>query len=70
MIEEKILDYCKTMMGDEKFQSAFKEIMSPLVRAIFNQIYPYVYFVLLLILMCFFLLLSIFILILRRKNIF
>ena len=62
--------FCKDFLKKDEVISEIKEIVKPFITLILQELYPYIYISILLVLISFFLLLGIFILLLRNKNLF
>ena len=61
-----IINSCKDLLKSEEVQQQILKFMKPFVSCILNEIYPYLYVSILLVFICFFLLLAIFLLLLKR----
>ena len=58
---------CISFLKKEEIQKELKNFTKPIINSIFQELYPYIYLSLLLVIVSFFLILGIFILLLRRK---
>ena len=63
------LQKCLAVLKKEEVQLEIIRFMKPIINLILNEIYPYIYLSILLVFVCFFLILGIFILLLRKQNI-
>ena len=62
-MKDKITDYCLDFIKKE-----LKNLFKPIVNLILEEIYPYIYLSLLLVVISFFLVLGIFIMLVKSKN--
>lgn len=63
------LQKCLAVLKKEEVQLEIIRFMKPIINLILNEIYPYIYLSILLVFVCFFLILGIFILLLRKQHI-
>lgn len=63
------LQKCLAVLKKEEVQLEIIRFLKPIINLILNEIYPYIYLSILLVFVCFFLILGIFILLLRKQNI-
>ena len=63
------LQKCLAVLKKDEVQLEIIRFMKPIINLILNEIYPYIYLSILLVFVCFFLILGIFILLLRKQNI-
>ena len=63
------LQKCLAVLKKEEVQLEIIRFMKPIINLILNEIYPYIYLSILLVFVCFFLILGIFILLLRKHSI-
>lgn len=65
MESSNFFNYCAEFMKTDEF----KKCMRPFINMLLQEIYPYIYISILLVLVAFFLILAIFILLVREKKI-
>jgi hypothetical protein len=63
--KEKIYDYCLEFIKKDEVKKELKNLFKPIVSLILEEIYPYVYLSLLLVIISFFLVLGIFIMLIK-----
>ena len=68
-MESPFLQKCLAVLKKKEVQLEIIRFMKPIINLILNEIYPYIYLSILLVFVCFFLILGIFILLLRKQNI-
>jgi hypothetical protein len=69
-IKDSIIQECLVILKREDVKTEFKNMLSPFIDLIIQQIYPYLYLCLIFVIISFLLHLGIFILLLRNKGIF
>ncbi len=67
-MQSNIIQSCKDLLKSKEVQHQILEFMKPFINCILNEIYPYLYLSILLVFICFFLLLAIFLLLLKRQK--
>ena len=67
--KDKVYDYCLDFIKKDEVKKELKNLFKPIVNLILEEIYPYIYLSLLLVIISFFLVLGIFILLLRNNYI-
>jgi hypothetical protein len=67
-MKDKITDYCLDFIKKEEVKKELKNLFKPIVNLILEEIYPYIYLSLLLVVISFFLVLGIFIMLIKSKN--
>jgi len=70
MLKDSIIQECLVILKREDVKTEFKNILSPFIELIIQQIYPYLYLCLIFVIISFLLHLGIFILLLKNKGIF
>ena len=70
MLKDSIIQECLVILKREDVKTEFKNILSPIIELIIQQIYPYLYLCLIFVIISFLLHLGIFILLLKNKGIF
>jgi len=70
MLKDTIIKECLVILKREDVKNEFKNILTPFVELIIQQIYPYLYLSLLFVIISFLLHLGIFLLLLRNKGLF
>lgn len=68
-MESPFLQKCLAVLKKKEVQLEIIRFMKPIINLILNEIYPYIYLSILLVFVCFFLILGIFILLLRKQTI-
>lgn len=68
-MNSSFLQKCLAVLKKEEVQLEIIRFMKPIINLILNEIYPYIYLSILLVFVCFFLILGIFILLLRKHSI-
>ncbi len=63
--KEKIYDYCLDFIKKDEVKRELKNLFKPIISLILEEIYPYVYLSLLLVIISFFLVLGIFIMLVK-----
>ena len=66
-MESKFLNKCLEMLQSKEVQSNILIFMKPFIKCILDEIYPYIYLSILLVFVCFFLILAIFLLLIRKN---
>ena len=56
-------NYCKDLLQSNEFKKEIYELTQPLIKILLKDLYPYIYISIILVLICFFLLLGIFLII-------
>jgi hypothetical protein len=69
-IKDSLIQECLVILKREDVKSEFKNMLSPVIELIIQQIYPYLYLCLIFVIISFLLHLGIFILLLRNKGLF
>lgn len=67
-MKETIAEYCLEFIKRDEVKQELKNLFKPIIKLILQEIYPYIYLSLLLVIISFFLVLGIFILLLRTKK--
>ena len=67
MIKESFLNQCLALLKQEEVKKEIKLLIKPIVDIILQEIYPYIYLSVLLVVFSFFLTLGIFILLFRMR---
>lgn len=67
-MKETIAEYCLEFIKRDEVKQELKNLFKPIIKLILEEIYPYIYLSLLLVIISFFLVLGIFILLLRTKK--
>lgn len=67
MIKESFLNQCLALLKQEEVKKEIKLLIKPIVDMILQEIYPYIYLSVLLVVFSFFLTLGIFILLFRMR---
>ena len=70
MAIDPFLSKCIAILKQSEVQREVKDLVKPLLDMMLNELYPYIYLSVLLVLVSFFLILGIFILLLRNKMLF
>ena len=65
MLQDSIIKQCLDLLNRNDVKNEIKEMFKPVVSLLLNEIYPYIYLSILLVLISFFLILGIFYLLLR-----
>ena len=68
MTIDPFLSKCIAILKQSEVQREVKDLVKPLLDMMLNELYPYIYLSVLLVLVSFFLILGIFILLLRNKS--
>jgi hypothetical protein len=68
MALDPFLNKCIAILKQNEVQREIKDLVKPLLDMMLNELYPYIYLSILLVLVSFFLFLGIFILLLRNKS--
>lgn len=63
--KDKIYDYCLDFIKKDEVKKELKNLFKPIVSLILEEIYPYIYLSLLLVVISFFLVLGIFIILIK-----
>lgn len=66
-MNSSFINNCISYLKSEEIQKEIKNCTKPIINSIFQELYPYIYLSLLLVIVSFFLILGIFILLMRRK---
>ena len=67
-MKETIAEYCLEFIKRDEVKQELKNLFKPIIKLILEEIFPYIYLSLLLVIISFFLVLGIFILLLRTKK--
>lgn len=67
-MHSSIIQSCKDILKSKEVQQQIAIFLKPFINCILNEIYPYIYLSILLVFICFFLLLAIFLLLLKREK--
>jgi hypothetical protein len=68
-MKEKISDYCLEFIKKDEVKKELKNMFKPIINLILEEIYPYIYLSLLLVVISFFLVLGIFFMLVKSKSI-
>jgi hypothetical protein len=68
-MKEKISDYCLEFIKKDEVKKELKNLFKPIINLILEEIYPYIYLSLLLVVISFFLVLGIFFMLVKSKSI-
>jgi hypothetical protein len=63
--KDKVFDYCLDFIKKDEVKKELKNLFKPIVSLILEEIYPYIYLSLLLVVISFFLVLGIFIILIK-----
>ena len=63
--KDKVYDYCLDFIKKDEVKKELKNLFKPIVNLILEEIYPYIYLSLLLVIISFFLVLGIFIMLIK-----
>ncbi len=66
-MKSKISDYCLEFIKKDEVKKELKNLFKPIINLILEEIYPYIYLSLLLVVISFFLVLGIFIMLVKNK---
>ena len=67
-MKEAVIEYCIDFIKRDEVKQEIKNLFKPIISLLLQEIYPYIYLSLLLVVISFFLVLGIFILILRSNK--
>ena len=67
-MKEAVIEYCIDFIKRDEVKQEIKNIFKPIISVLLQEIYPYIYLSLLLVVISFFLVLGIFILMLRTTK--
>ena len=67
-MKEAVIEYCIDFIKRDEVKQEIKNLFKPIISLLLQEIYPYIYLSLLLVVISFFLVLGIFILLLRTSN--
>ncbi len=67
-MKEAVIEYCIDFIKRDEVKQEIKNIFKPIISLLLQEIYPYIYLSLLLVVISFFLVLGIFILMLRSTK--
>lgn len=67
-MKEAVIEYCIDFIKRDEVKQEIKNIFKPIISLLLQEIYPYIYLSLLLVVISFFLVLGIFILMLRSNK--
>ena len=67
-MKEAVIEYCIDFIKRDEVKQEIKNIFKPIISLLLQEIYPYIYLSLLLVVISFFLVLGIFILMLRTTK--
>jgi hypothetical protein len=67
-IKDKISDYCLEFIKKDEVKQELKNLFKPIINLILEEIYPYIYLSLLLVIISFFLVLGIFIMLIKSQK--
>ena len=68
-MKDKILEYCIEFIKKDEVKKELKNLFKPIINMILEEIYPYIYLSLLLVVISFFLVLGIFFMLIKSKSI-
>jgi hypothetical protein len=68
-MKDKISDYCLEFIKKDEVKNELKNLFKPIVSLILEEIYPYIYLSLLLVVISFFLVLGIFFMLVKSKSV-
>ena len=67
-IKDKISDYCLEFIKKDEVKQELKNLFKPIINLILEEIYPYIYLSLLLVVISFFIVLGIFIMLIKSHK--
>jgi hypothetical protein len=67
-MKEAVIQYCVDFIKRDEVKQEIKNLFKPIISLLLQEIYPYIYLSLLLVVISFFLVLGIFILLLRSSK--
>ena len=67
-VKNKAIDYCLDIIKREDVKNELKQLFKPVIQLILQEIYPYIYLSLLLVVISFFLVLGIFIMLIKSHK--
>ena len=67
-MKEAVIEYCIDFIKRDEVKQEIKNLFKPIISLLLQEIYPYIYLSLLLVVISFFLVLGIFILLLRTSK--
>ena len=68
-MKDKISDYCLEFIKKDEVKKELKNLFKPIISLILEEIYPYIYLSLLLVVISFFLVLGIFFMLVKSKSV-
>lgn len=68
-MKDKISEYCLEFIKKDEVKKELKNLFKPIINLILEEIYPYIYLSLLLVVISFFLVLGIFFMLVKSKSI-
>jgi hypothetical protein len=68
-MKDKISEYCLEFIKKDEVKKELKNLFKPIINMILEEIYPYIYLSLLLVVISFFLVLGIFFMLIKSKSI-
>ena len=68
-MKDKISDYCLEFIKKDEVKKELKNLFKPIIIQILEEIYPYIYLSLLLVVISFFLVLGIFFMLVKSKSV-
>ena len=68
-VKDKITEYCLDFIKKDEVKKELKNLFKPIINLILEEIYPYIYLSLLLVIISFFLVLGIFIMLFKSHKI-
>ena len=67
-MKDKITEYCLDFIKKDEVKKELKNLFKPIINLILEEIYPYIYLSLLLVIISFFLVLGIFIMLIKSQK--
>ena len=68
-MKDKITEYCLEFIKKDEVKKELKNLFKPIISLILEEIYPYIYLSLLLVVISFFLVLGIFFMLVKSKSV-
>ena len=68
-MKDKISEYCLEFIKKDEVKKELKNLFKPIISRILEEIYPYIYLSLLLVVISFFLVLGIFFMLVKSKSV-
>ena len=68
-MKDNISDYCLEFIKKDEVKKELKNLFNPIISLILEEIYPYIYLSLLLVVISFFLVLGIFFMLVKSKSV-